>query len=338
MGGKKVNKQIQISRAEYDKLRSRPKLSTLARDSRQGKMRKGKRNNPYTQTLLDPIRITGVKVPDVTSFPTSTVQLYDRVDFVTSTANDIGMCFSPTVATYRCSNTNLNGATAWNGWNAQADYTAFASIYHSYRPVSGCVRMWSNSSSTTNQGELACALLPAGQALSTAAMGTFDQVAKRFGAFRGPLKSGVEMLWMPQDPASRTYRLKDDANSTGQTGGVWPSLVFAFTGAQNPSTITFEFYFNYELIPEDSTMNLVNSTAPYISSSDSEEATGIITKLGSFARPFGEDLGSWLLDQGAIAAGEIGRHLAGAAVQYVGNSIGRRGGVMSNVIAGYGTI
>lgn len=319
------NGMVTIPKKKYDQLASRPKPKTLKRDSRQGKLRKGKQGNPYVHTLLSPVTVTGVKIPDVTSFPTSTVQLYDRYE-VTVGANPFAVAFTPLVGAMYALNSNLNGATAFAAWTAQAQYTSFNSIYHSYRPVSGCIRAFTTSSSTTNQGEIACALLPKQQSLAAGVMGTFDLIAKRFGAYRSPLKDNLEFLWMPQDPDSRKFQLSNSVTTTGQVSDSWPCIVAGVSGAAAASVVVFEMFWNYELIPEQATLNLVNASAPYISSADMEEATGLITRIGNFGRPLGEDLGSWLLDQGAYAAGEVGKALVAGGIHYVSNRIGLKGG------------
>lgn len=317
---------VAVPAAEYKKLISRPKQSTLARDAGQRGIRKGKLNNPYVQTLFDPVKVTGVKVPDVTSFPTSTVQIYERYDQVVNASTDFAVCVQPMWQDFQSVCPNLNGSTAYANWSPVSQASALNGIYHSMRVVSGCMRIWTNASSTSNSGELAVALLPQEQGLSTAEMGTFDLIAKRFGASRAALKEGFEILWMPQDAKSREFTLANFSWLNQQIGTNAPALIAAVTGAVGGTTISFEHYWNFECVPEQSTMNLVNASAPYVSSKDLEQATGIFTKMGSFARPLGEDLGSWLLDQGALAAGEIVRGLGGAAVHYTFNRLGLKGG------------
>jgi hypothetical protein len=325
------NGQINISQQEYKQLISRPKPTTLRRDERQQGVRVGKRSrNPYLATLIDPVHVTGVKVPDVTSFPTATFQLYQRNDITISATGNHGMAYSMGLVDFRSSNSTMDGAAAWGAWSAADMNTAAQPIFHSYRPVSGLVRVYTTASSMTNQGELIACILPPGELLSTVNSAT--KMANKWGAFRDRLKTGLEILWMPVDPHSRTYNSIGQAIIDGSTDSWWPALAVAIEGAEVGSVVVFEVFINYEAIPEQATFNLVQATAPYISSSDSEEATGIISKMGTFGRQYGEDVGSWLMDQGAVAAGEITRSLAGAAVHYVSSRVGLFGKPNRNVI------
>lgn len=318
----KHTRTVQLSQKEYDRLRSRPKQNTLARDTRQGHIRKGKRGSPYLQTLLDPQHVTGVKVPDVTSFPSSTFQLYERYE-VTVGANPFAVAYTPLPASYRQLNANMNGANNWGAWTAHGDQTALNALYHSLRPVSAMLKVYTSASSSSNQGELTAALLPKSQSLN--ALLTVNAVANRFGAFRAPLKIGAELLWMPQDPDSRSYSVTSTAASSATMSTSWPGWVVGVEGAAVNTIVIFESYINYEAVPEDATFNLVSASAPYISSRDAEEATGFMAKMGTFARPYGEDLGAWLLDQGAVVAGQLGGILATGAVHYVADRVSSGG-------------
>jgi hypothetical protein len=329
-GGKK---NVTISSTEYKQLISRPKSSTLARDKGL-QLRKGKIGNPYSQTLLNPTQVTGVKVPDVTSFPTSTFQAYDRIDLTIGANTSIAVAFQPVLQDFFATCTNLNGATAFGNWAPQAQAAAVNSLYHSYRPVSACFRMWTNANATQNSGELAAAYLAKDQTLAVGTMGTFDLIAKRFGAFRAPLRDGVEILWMPQDPTSRMYLLSGTGTSDQAIGSNWPGLVIGISGSTTGSVVSFEAYVNYEAIPELSTINLVNASAPYVSNKDLEEATGMIGSMGTFGRALGQDLSSWVFNQGVSLAGDIGRHVATGAVHYMASRIGMHGQRSRNVILG----
>lgn len=304
------NNQVTLSQKEYSRLLSRPKQSTLRRDCGS----RGQRGNPYLQTLMNPVDVTGVKVPDVSSYPTATLQLYDRAEVTLTAGQPYGFCWSPYVNSWTSTTTNM-GVAAWSAWNSYATYSTLNTLYHSYRPVSGLVRVSSISSTTNNAGELAFCLVAPGENFGTS-LTSFDAVARRFGAYRCPLKESSEFLWMPLDPVSRTFYIMAQQNSSTGVMTNWPGIALAIGGAATGQSIAIEWVLNCELLPEQSNLNLTQSSAPYISNDDLEEATGVMTKLGSFGRSVGENFGAWVLDQAGVAAGRLGAAAAGGAVHY----------------------
>lgn len=328
MPKKNKNKSVVVSAQKLAELQSRPKQSTLARDKRQGVIRKGKGySNPYLHTLQDPVRVTGVKVPDVTSFPTSTFQTYFLAEITIGAGGFQGMTFQPIPQDFAAS-LNTSGGS-WNSWTGQGDYASINAAIHSLRPVSGLVRVTTTASSTNNQGEVIGLLCPPEQDLSV--INTMSLGSNRFSAYRTPLKNGMEYLWMPLDPKSRQFTLSGDAASDGVINSLYPGIVALVGGAAAGTIVRFETFFNWEAVPEDATWNLLNATAPYVSTKDLENATASMSTLGSFGRRYGEDIGSWLLDQGAVFASSIGPHLARGAAHYVSAKMGLRGGPNSPV-------
>jgi hypothetical protein len=320
--------QVSITKAEYKKLISRPKQSTLKRDKRQGNFRKGKASNPYLQTLLDPVRVTGVKVPDVSSFPTSTFQTYFLAETTIGAGGYQSYFFQPVAQDFAAASNTSGGAVG--NWSTIGDASAIAAAIHSLRPVSGLLRVTTTASSTNNQGEVIGVVLPTNQTLTV--LTTATQFGNRFGAFRTPLKDGMEYLWMPLDPKSRSFVGSSATATDGIISDTFPAVAACVTGAAATTVVRFEMWFNWEAVPEDAVWNLLNATAPYISGRDMEEATGFLTNLGSLGHRYGEDIGSWLLDQGAVAAAAAGSVLAKSAVHYVNSRVGLRGGPNSPII------
>lgn len=307
---------VTLSRKEYARLVSRPKQSTFDRSAKSGK------GNPYLRSLMDPCDVTGVKVPDVTSFPTATFQVYDRTTATLTSGQAFGFCWQPLLNSWATTTGNL-GVAAWAAWAQYTGYTTLNNVFHMVRPVSACVRITNMSATSNNAGEVAYSLLAPSENFQTA-ITSFDSCARRFNSYRSPLKEATEFLWMPLDPATRMFTTPATTSSTGVVGANSPAICAVISGGATGQSVVFEWYVNFEAVPELSTYNFVNASAPYISNSDLEEATGVMTKLGKLGRQLGEDIGAWLMDQGAIAAGRLGAAAAGGAVHYMTNVVRQR--------------
>lgn len=141
--------------------------------------------NDYLASLLDPITVTGVGIPDFDTYPSAKVHTSKRIRVTTDASGNWVLLFRPnvyrglfypgidgTTGNYHCVQSRTAGSAApaapagttfaaVDGVMTATDLAFFATNYSSVRPVSACLKTENIAAALTITGDLFTATLPA---------------------------------------------------------------------------------------------------------------------------------------------------------------------------------
>lgn len=255
-------------------------MTKRKRNRNRGKKRRANGNrsyfaDPFVSTLCDPEHILGVKWPGPTGVPTGTFQL--TTDFIGSTLADgsFGVIVvpqsvnpgGPSIGNY-ATITASAAAYTWTGGTAFPGSTSAATIYDSFRVVSGCINLEHIGNTANDQG-LAIGWWDifnsnnqqnAPQTYGNAQITAANIAMSKAYSSSYPVRNGMCVRWRPADYSDSEFI------TPNPPAGVlvplsMPVIGIVVTGAA-PSVAIFKvrIVFNYEGIPGYDTTNFVNNT------------------------------------------------------------------------------
>lgn len=211
--------------------------------------------NPYLQTLLDPFNVSGVRIPDLNTHPSSSFQVIDRKQLLISAQGCAGIAYgfyalssstaqggSLTPVTYlgplgtatnsvgmvsgTASNSTdifqLASPTYLTGWTSNTD--VIPAMYQKARLVSCGVVFQYLGAPLNAKGRAILVFAPRNQLRQIAAGGlTSDQLLKVPGSKVIPINtlSGGMVLYQPQDSASLEYADLESTTGSVPSVAVW---------------------------------------------------------------------------------------------------------------------
>jgi hypothetical protein len=223
---------------------------------------------------MDPENNPGAKVPDLVTFPSSTVQL--SIDFVVQPDSDpdsskygdgVAVWFTPIVGNQGLippiwKGTNVQPADnyTWEAvqWPARAN---MQTLYDVYRPVSACIYAEFIGNSTFDSGQICMGLIPRTGSGPGTSITSFNTAVSQSFTKTLPLRNGACVVWKPQDNLDLEYSPIVDPS-----GRIYPPQIFiACAGMANNTTngaasLRIRCVANYEVIPTTDTFDLVDTS------------------------------------------------------------------------------
>lgn len=256
-------------------------------------------HSDYYKTLDQPFKINGVKIPDETTFPSSTFTISYKF---TQTAIAVGAPGSGNFlglmidgyqggGMVRYASAHNGVATVWTPLSAGADpnrgplpnWADVIGVYQEVRVVSAGLSVKPSMSSLSDQGTMYAISIPAKDRSFDA--GTIYQSATSFGkgftSVTCPVKDGGACVcYRPTDPRNFIYA---DPNEVLPGGNInyLGGAVFAVIGCASAATFDFRIDVNYEGIPRYNTINLVSPTPSDRDSVEMDSAINAINKKPS---------------------------------------------------------
>lgn len=263
-------KQLALPATQVQVVRAVPKTSRRRRRNRnrRGTMGMGPMTSGYFQSLLDPEKGEGAKIPDLVAYPSGTVQLTANGILTTgATAGDsVAIMIKPIIgdgSTLFPINT-FNSTSAGNlatqtgvNWSARA---AVNSAFELFRPVSASVEVYFIGNSTSDGGRIC------GCCFATGTFSNYTGVQNLVDSEEWPLRNGMKVLWKPLDESNFDY-VDQIGNSSNVTfnGNQYPFIIIAATGLPvNATNMAYRVVVNFEAIPTTGYYDLVETTpSPY---------------------------------------------------------------------------
>lgn len=270
----------------------------------------GYASNWYLKSLIDPIGVTGSKVPDEESFPSSTYHsraIYPGLNSSLARGRYLsGVKLTPVLSHY---NTGLNplfepvqmltydqglDEFVWDNLTLPGADTLLNAA-QAYRPVSASIRATTAGSVQNTGGYWVAGMVPRG--LSPDIHGTSFQIPRTLDiASNGflseivPTTIGdwVEALWRPLDNSNTEYidtiSSNTDPLDLDETFFHVPSIYLIFVASTSESSPIFEVNVNYEYIPEDDFSSISNAKSSPSSFKMMEEASNVLGKFSSVVK------------------------------------------------------
>jgi len=288
---------------------------------------------------MDPEHGEGAKIPDLTAFPSGTLQMMKEGVLTTGTGGDtvaiaVGPVIGDNTSIYPITITNgtsggvINSASFVN-WSARAAATA---AYNVFRPVSASVEVYFIGNSTTDGGRI-CGGGFLAQGVNPAA---YSLLEDRPETDEWAMRNGMRVLWKPLDESNFIYAdVKGIAagNLAGNSYYIaYPQIMIAATGLPSASTVLgYKVVVNFEAIPSLAYYDLVESTpSPFNQSMlrqafewAAESGNNIAAIVGN-AYPYVQT-GMNLLQAGTRIANSLGYTPLPQRERFRGRSIGIRG-------------
>jgi hypothetical protein len=268
-------------------------------------------HSEYLQTLSSPATVVGVRIPDDITVPSATTQTISRSVQTTNTAS-LGGATGTGVVAVLGSSANATGGTGIILFPilpnpAGADYVtgagstanfpwaaSFAAAYSMGRPVSGLLTVSYNGSMNNATGRLILGFLAPNvleALISTAGVGvTATSLLATQGFIEVPLPKSMygETRFVPLDDIARAYIQSNRQAAAGQTGNQrnnamqYGALVALVDGAPALQSIEFTFYENWEVIPQNNNLSIVQ-VAPSLSDPiEMAAASNAVSSLPTF--------------------------------------------------------
>jgi len=260
------------------------------------KVRKSGGGNPYLAALMNPFDIQGAKIPDLGVFPSGTASYYSR-QLVNLTTNPYAFVFQPSPNNEQSVTSNL-GTVTWGAWTASQQNAQFQALFHSYRVVSGGLRVRYMGPTLSDQGMLCACLLPKQEGFS-ASIAAIADIQNRPQSVCTRLGDGLEFLWSPQDVDDYIYYITGSSSITGLTR--LPSICLGISGQNANAPVMIEWFYNLEVIPETRIVSYVHTTA-------SPSNPSWLAQAETFMSSVGNSLGHALNDQQSLVSQAL-KHL-----------------------------
>jgi hypothetical protein len=256
-------------------------------------------HSDYYKTLDQPFKINGVKIPDESTYPSSTFTISYKFTQTAiaagapATGNFLGFMIDGYQGggMLRQANTYTGVATGWGTFGAGADPTRgplpnwadVISVYQEVRVVSAGMSVKPSMSSLSDQGTMYAVSIPA-KARDFSADTIYQTNAsygKGYTSVSCPVKDGGACIcYRPTDPRNFIY---SDPNKVLPSGDIeyLGGVVFAVFGCASGATFDFRIDVNYEGIPRYNTINLVSPTPSDRDGVEMDSAINAINKKPS---------------------------------------------------------
>lgn len=239
--------------------------------------------SPYYKTLEDPFRFNGVKIPDDSTYPTSTFSVsFKRQLSANQYAGGSGYYVGYMVNSwqpYGC----MNYLSAWDGtptgtmtWTSDPaggtpivsdggpvhNWDEISQLYREGRIVSAGMTVMPAMSSLSDKGVEYAVNIPVMErdytAKTDADFNTLSGIQNAFTSIQCPVRDGGACVcYRPCDPRSFTYT--DWQNpTTGEPNLYYGGAIFIADGVENAATFEVTIVLNFEAIPNNSSFSLVS--------------------------------------------------------------------------------
>jgi len=190
------------TKAESRKKKESSSKEKLSPDVLRIKSKQKIRQNVYLQSLLDPVGFGPAKIPDLTSYPSTTFSLRQVVPVASNTSGQFSIIVNPWHNSMYLTNTTGNPYNwqASSGNNA-AQATVIEETFSSLRVVSGIVTARFVGNINDTQGLLTACLINPHEVLPDSYV-NFTQYAM---SRELPLVDGISVLWKPCDRMCDEY-------------------------------------------------------------------------------------------------------------------------------------
>lgn len=229
--------------------------------------KKLKDSSLYFQSIQDPLQGAGAKIPDITSIPTSTFQLVQRIE-VTVNANGVAGFFIPSphfaaanvganpnnvYAGYQIAdNTSTAAAITWTtGVNDWAGYTSFASNVAVCRTVSAAIYAEYQGTELQDSGQFSVGFVPG--LLNRPSSVNNAQIQAYSSIIPTNRNTPCMVRYLPQGFYDVAFLLPN-----GASGPNTDSMYIIGAGMTAGATVLFTFVGNYEFQPIRSSVNLID--------------------------------------------------------------------------------
>jgi hypothetical protein len=273
--------------------------------------------SPYAQTLVDPWNVYDIKVPDMASFPSTTIHVVEEQTFVNTGGDCIEFTVCPAIAPaqnatdplaplkWRMNTVAGGNLPSWTGganlgcftWT---DYTTLSTKYSGWRCVSAGIQLEYVGTSLTDQGFfLGNVMHPFANythAAGPVLVGTIDKssTTNRFG-----VRDGLSIVWAPLDNTDLEYRGCGSvcySNTTDFHGAYAevPTMIAQARGIAANQVVRARVVANFEVIPGYNTMGASTSAPAVFNPRALNQAKTIFSNLTAFVHPLAETAGQWL--------------------------------------------
>lgn len=181
-----------------------------AENFRQALKKYGKHVSIYLASLLDPWRPLRAKIPDLTSYPSTAVQIKDNFNIKTNSVGRFAVCLRDGIYNFlsysldESARSLMTYNTGWeiggtNGfWSGVPEQQPIRDAFSCYRPVSMGLRWTYQAEPVNAKGRIVAALWPASTPLPNSGNAiTFDELTEFEGAQIFPAIEGGTALWRP---------------------------------------------------------------------------------------------------------------------------------------------
>lgn len=246
---------------------------------------------------MSPREGSGVKVPDLCSFPSSTFQTNYRVTLTVATGGDgVAVTMAPFIGTtdgltaypiHTGTNSTAGGAFTYGNKNWAARAT-IQSLYDEIRPVSGELTIKYTGVTTSDSGVIAAGILDRSETSPTGRVPDYATAEGLAFTETCMIKSGgCRVLWRPQDNHDLEYQ------QSVYVGGadpdiIPPALYIVTSGMTVGTTVLVECFVNWEGIPVLDTVDLVGPTPSTANTSWLDQAFNWAASMRSFVSPLVE--------------------------------------------------
>jgi len=273
----------------------------------------GERLTRYAASVLNPFDISGVRVPDLTEYPTATEHIVQEWITSNSAGGDaIELCFQPALtpgsgvitAPYRSRVNTAAGAAfpAYLAGNCEtwSDYTALAAKYSAWRCVSAGVKVEYVGASLSDSGTCAGTVIdPFDTYCNTGAVEAVTTMPTKYLSNRTSIRQGLEVLWAPLDNTDLEYRSTATPcySATADFHGAYaeiPTMIVGIYGLTAGQSVRVRVAINWELIPKrNSSGGITAKTEPY-NPKALNQVKGIFSQIGAFVHPLADAAGQFL--------------------------------------------
>lgn len=257
---KTIKKEVST---EVKKLANETRLSLKPTKEAYEKVRAARRlydikTNQYLLTLFNPFDNKGVRIPDLTAYPSSTFTVEWNTTLVPGLVS--GKYQNQLVFYPQLFNCILSSSTAnyvMNGGQSSPNASQISTTYKLMRPVSaGLVLKWAGAPMTA-RGEIGLGLVPWGQTYPA----TWADLLALRGSQSFPVLDGATAVWVPMDPSALMYR-QSQLFCYDTTGAVYtysninyvgfmgtPGIMVALNDVDSAGYLEVRAVINFEGIP-----------------------------------------------------------------------------------------
>jgi len=201
----------------------------------------------YFTSLLNPWAVTGAKVPDSITQPSSTWQCISRFKLVLDSNGDALFTFGPQTPAYAYYTTTATPQTSFQApATAAPNYSAAGSLYSYIRTVSAGVKMIPIVSSSSDAGIVVSGLWP--RALGLPTIASFQNT---MWTTTSKYSEGATVLWRPLDIVDDQYAL--------MAGTATTYILISVQGGTAGSYCEFDMIVNYECVVAPTYRGLIAS-------------------------------------------------------------------------------
>jgi hypothetical protein len=226
------------------------------------------RGNDYWDSIRDPFTHPGAQIPDMTTYPSTTVQSVTRFTLVPNAAGLCGVVapLRPNVAYETLASTATKDIFTYDTPASISGVGSFNTLYTKFRVVSAGLTVQYDGNNLTNKGRVLLSQVPRYGAKDTIpAFGALIELMNQPILARYPVaKRNFTVTYIPTDNKNLEYQTTGVGGAS--TDSYYPGAIsFYADGLDSSAVFDCALVINYECIPASSAVNLVQ---PKISKCD----------------------------------------------------------------------